>query len=117
MKILKTSVLCAVLSFCLHASAQSNALKISEPDYGKPKLFNDLPDQMKLHLTDLESLFTLPVGTFIKTQLTDNFNFQGTVVSKSDEADKTVKSVVLKSVNRQGSTLTLTKTLKADGTF
>ncbi len=117
MKILKTSVLSAVLSVCfLHAPAQqSRTVPINEPDYSKPNLFNDLPRRMKLQTTALENLFALPVGSFIKTAIASDFIFQGTIVSKAAEAG--VQSVIVKSTNRAGATLTFTKVKKDDGSF
>ena len=116
MNYLKTSVLSAVLCFCLlHSSAQDHALTVREPDYNKPKLFNDLPQHMKLRMTDLESALNAPVGSLIRTHIADKFIFQGTITSKTDEPE--VKSIVVKSLNRQGATLTFTKIRQPDGTF
>ena len=116
MNYLKTTVLSTALCVCLlHASAQNHNVTVKEPDYNKPELFKDLPRQMKLQLTDLQSIIDLPVGSIVKTQIADHFIFQGTIVSKAD--DPKVKSVVVKSINRVGATLTFTKTLQANGTF
>ena len=116
MSYMKTSVLSAVLNLCLlHSSAQNHTFTVREPDYNKPKLFNDLPQRMKMQVTDLESAMDAPVGSLIRTHIADNFIFQGTITSKTDEPD--VKSIVVKSLNRQGATLTFTKTRQPDGTF
>ena len=114
MKVLKTSAICALLALCfLHASAQEK-IQVKEPDYNKPHLFDDLPQKMKLRVSDFANLLNLPVGASVKTFLADNFHFKGVVVSAS--GDETVKSVVIRSTDRIGATLTVTKTYKEDGT-
>ena len=115
MKVLKTSAFCILLCICSLASSAQKELRFSDPDYNKPHLFSDLPKKMKLQVTNLESLMDLPVGTSVKTFLADNFNFHGTIVSKSDASDASVQSVVIRSTNRKGATLTFTKTIRADG--
>lgn len=91
-------------------------MPLNEPNQNKPQLFTDMPQKMKLRISDLEDLLELPVGTSIKTFIAENFNFHGTVVSKSDPSHKDVKSVVIKSTNRKDATLTFTKTIRPDGT-
>jgi hypothetical protein len=116
MKILKTTAIGACFIVCtLHSSAQSNTIPLNEPDYNKPKLFADLPQKMTLRMSELESLFNLPVGAAVNTLFTEKFRFQGTVVSKSDAQDPTVKSIVLRSSNRQGATFTFTRRTNSDG--
>lgn len=116
MKILKTIATGVLLIVCTqHSSAQSQTIPLNEPDYNKPKLFADLPQKMTLNLLQLEALFNLPVGAAIDAQVSGNFRFQGTVVSRSDAQDPSVKSIVLRSSNRQGATFTVTKRTNEDG--
>jgi hypothetical protein len=116
MKILKASAICVLFSICYFSSSAQDELPLNEPDYNKPHLFSDMPQKMKLRISNLEDLLDLPVGASVKTLITDNFNFHGIVVSTSDAANTTVKSVVIRSTNRKGATLTFTKTIKPDGT-
>lgn len=113
MKILK-SIFCILFSVCCLASSAQNA-PLNDPG-NKPHLFSDLPQKMRVKVSDLASLLDLPVGASVHTLLAPGFNFQGTVVSTSPATDATVKSVVIKSTNRKGATLTFTKTIRADGT-
>lgn len=116
MNYLKISVLCTALCLCLYAPAQNNRIApLSESGYNKPKLFNDLPERIQLPVINLEQLIDEPVGSTIKTRIGDHFIFEGTVVSKSNDPD--VKSVVIRSSNRQGATLTFTKVHRPDGRF
>ena len=116
MKKLKASALGVLLTVCcLHSEAQDQKIPLNEPDHNKPKLFNHLPQKMTLKLSDVASVFNYTVGAAINVKLTDNFLFQGTVVSKSEDA--TVKSIVIKSANLQGATFTFSQTTKEDGSF
>jgi hypothetical protein len=114
MKILKTSAFCAMLSLTIMGASAQDHLPLNEPNRNKPELFADLPAKMNVHVSDLQALLTLEVGTSVKTFLASGFPFKGTVVSKADKEG--VKSVVIRSTNRHGSTLTFTKVTAADGT-
>lgn len=116
MKILKTGLLNAVLTCCLlQAAAQNQISSATEPGIGKPKLFTNLPQQIKLQPAGLESLLEFAVGSFVQAKVADNFTFQGIVVSKA--SDKEVQTVVVKSSGMQGATLTFTKALQANGQY
>lgn len=118
MKLLKTGAAIALLTACyLHSPAQGTTPPINEPNYNKPKIFADLPDKQNLNLADLEALLHLPVGTQVNTKIAAGFRLAGTVISKSDPIDASVKSVVIKSSNRQQATLTFTRTTKQDGSI
>jgi hypothetical protein len=116
MKKLKASALGVLLTVCyLHSEAQEHKIPLNEPDHNKPKIFNHLPQKMNLKLSEVESVLNYAVGDAIKVKVTDNLLFQGTVVSKSEDA--TVKSIVVKSAQLQGATFTFSKTTKEDGSF
>ena len=115
MKILKTITVGVAFIIGYTSSAQSNSVPVNEPDYNKPKLFADLPQRMSLKVVELEALFTLPVGSAVNTQATDQLRLQGSIVSKAEEAS--VQSVVIRSSNRLGANFTFTRTINADGSF
>ena len=118
MKILKTGALCVLLCIaCMSTYAQKEPLPVSEPDHNKPKLFADLPNKFDLDLPSFESLLELPEGQSVNIRLTGPYNYHGTVVSKSDPSDVSFRSVVIKSINRQGAVLTFTRTKNTDGTY
>jgi len=100
----------------LHASAQET-VPINQPDYNKPKLFSDLPAKLNLRLPDMEALLNLSVGTKVNTLVAEGLQLKGTVVSRSNPDDLSVKSVVINSFTRQGATLTFTRFTKDDGTY
>jgi hypothetical protein len=120
MKMFKAIATCVLL--CLsyfYSEAQENLPRINEPDYNKPKLFEDLPQKMNLTISDMESLFDLSVGTPVLAKLTKSFHFKGTIVSKSGTAVSRVRSVVIKSTTnvRQGAVFTFTKISNVDGGY
>ena len=118
MKTVKTITIGILLTVCcLQSSAQHGVPPLNEPDLNKPALFADVPQRMNLKITDLESLLDLPVGAKVNTAFSDNFHFIGTIVSKSDEHDNSVKSIVVRSTNRQGASFTFTKAKDADGSY
>jgi hypothetical protein len=118
MKTLKTITVCALLTLSyFYSGAQENLPVNNNPDYNKPKLFDDLPQKMSLTISDMESLFDLPVGTPVMAKLTKSFPFKGTIVSKSGSTETSIRSVVIKSSTRQDAVLTFTKIKNTDGTY
>jgi len=118
MKTVITAACCVLLSLtALTSFSQEKKIPINEPDYGKPRLFSDLPQKMTMDVVSLEPLFRFTVGNSVSVQLTSEFVLQGVVVSTSDINDASVKSVVVRSTNRQGAIFTFTKTTRTDGSF
>ena len=118
MKNLKTSAFAALLAVSyLQSPAQNSTVPINEPNYNKPKLFSDLPNNLKLRLTDMEALLNFPVGTQVNTSIAADFPLAGIVVSRSNQAEAFVKTVVIKSSNRPGAAFTFTRVTNPDGSF
>jgi hypothetical protein len=117
MKTLKTIAICAVLSLgFLHSGAQEK-IPINQPNYNKPKIFEDLPGKMKLTISDMESLFEVPVNKLVMAKITQDFHFKGMVVSKSGNSESQVRSIVINSITRKGAVFTFTRITKEDGNF
>src|SRR5215218_1634169 len=118
MKPLKASAVIALLTVCyLYSPAQGTTPPVNEPDYNKPKLFSDLPDNLNLRLADMEALLNLPEGAQVNATIANGLTLVGTVVSKSDPADASSKTVVIKSLTRQGATFTFTRIKNDGGSF
>jgi hypothetical protein len=116
MKIQKTVALLACLMLCLFRSfAQSSPVPPNEPNYSRPKIFTDLPEKQSLHVKEAESLLDMSVGTKVNVHIAKNLQLTGVIVSKSDPASSSVKSVVVKSNLRQGTTFTFTRISEANG--
>jgi hypothetical protein len=117
MKALKTTVIAALFILSYICSGAQEKIPLNEPNYNKPKLFEDLPQKMDLTISDMEPLFDLSVGTPVMAKLTKSFHFKGTIVSKSGTAETTSRSVVIRSVTRQGAVFTFTRITNKDGSF
>lgn len=115
MNYLKSGALCVLLTVAVMSSKAQEAPALKEPDYNKPKLFADLPQKITLDLTPIAPLLDAPVGEQVNVHLGGNFNYRGTIISKSDPSDAAVKSIVIKATNRLGAILTLTQVRNADG--
>ena len=116
MKLTRTCLMGFVFSLFI-AGAQAQEIPINEPDYNKPQLFSDLPSSIELQLSAFESLLSSAVGAKINFTITPGFIFNGHVVSKSAPKDRNVQSIVIKSTNYEGATLTFTRVLLEDGTI
>jgi len=117
MKTLKTIALTAlfILNYLL-ANCQEK-IPINEPNYNRPKLFDDLPQKIILTLSDMEPLFDLSVGSPVMAKLAKSFQFKGMIVSKSGDDRSAVRSLVIRSSTRQEAILTFTKVINTDGSF
>jgi hypothetical protein len=112
----RTSVLLACLTLCmLQATAQEKVPPLNNPNYNKARIFSDLPDRMALRLHDAEELLDLPVGAKVNATVASGLPIVGTVVSKSNPADTSVRSVVIQTT-RQGATFTFSRIRGAGGT-
>ena len=113
MKKLKALAFCVFLStICLQLSAQTN-IPLNEPDYNKPKIFSDLPQQMILQTTEAEHSFTLREGEIAKIQLSQQFVFDGTVISNG--GNKITKTILIRIPARNNAILSLSRTATPDG--
>ena len=118
MKKLKASAFSVLLIVCVqHIQAQEQKIPLNEPNLRKPKLFNNLPEKINLKISEVVPVLDMSVGTAVNVQFADNFLFQGTVISKSDTPDESVKSIVIRSSTMQGANFTFSKTKNQDGSF
>lgn len=120
MKYLKLSGFCLLfMLFCAVASAQ-NKVPVNEPDYNKPRLFKDLPDQIPVEIDELKSLIagTATTGKDVQLRSSDSkiSAFKGKVVSSASKYNNKMKSVVIRSDEFNGATFTLSSSTQPDGT-
>lgn len=116
MKKIKSGAICILLSIC-YVGAVAQISPSSKTDYEKPALFSDLPEKLNVNVPALEALLNLSAGQSIQVPLGRSFILQGVIISKSDANDQNVKTIVIKSSNRKGATLTFTRIRKEDGSF
>jgi hypothetical protein len=108
-----------VLAFCLvsfivftQAAAQTN-IPLNEPDYNKPKIFSDLPQQMTLQVSEADQLFNLGEGELARVQVTSEYLLKGQVVSIG--GDKSGRTVIIRIPERNNAIFTFTRKTNADG--
>ncbi|MBS1759195.1 MAG: hypothetical protein JST23_03645 [Bacteroidetes bacterium] len=118
MKNLRIALLCSIITFSsLCASAQMTLVR--EPDYNRPKLFSDLPDEIPVRIAALNELFSTSFNQTINKQLASgngSFAIEGKVINENKAISDRVQTVIIKSSNFKGATLTLVKIDNEDGT-
>jgi hypothetical protein len=121
MKNLRTTVICVCITVCsLYSAAQDQKVIINEPNYNKPRLFDNLPEVIPVSIDNLNGLVNSKTGVSIKTTFsndTKTASFEGNVVSVISKYDDKVQTVVIKSTNYNGATLYISKVITGDGTI
>ncbi len=120
MKTLKTSALGLLLSVCMFQAAAQQVTKklpISQYDYNKPKLFKELPNRINVSFKTIDNVFDVEVGKSVDLPFALNFQISGTVVSKAEDLSANVKSIVIKSTNKVGATLTISRIINNDNSI
>lgn len=117
MKTLKASALCVLFSLSFSLSFAQITFSVKEHEANKPKIFSDLPQRIACNIHMFEVLLDREMGSKINLLIAPGFNFQGTVVSKSDASDARVSTIVIRCTNRGGATLTFTRITSNDGSF
>lgn len=116
MKNTSTLVISTIFScITILAQAQDKSIPINEPNYNKPKLFQNLPDRLAVDASTLENLFSLGVNHAASINMA-GIQFQGNVSSKSSTDVSQSSTIIIGLTNYPGANFTLTKTSKPDGT-
>ncbi|MEO5562105.1 MAG: hypothetical protein ABIR18_01695 [Chitinophagaceae bacterium] len=104
---------------CERVSAQIKA-PITEPNNNKPKLFANQPASIAVDIHELEALFaeTTEANKDIAVQSADkkSFSFSGKVVSSTSKYNDKIRTLIIRSSNFSGATLTLSSSIQPDGT-
>jgi hypothetical protein len=119
MKNLFATVLCVCIAVCSLSSAAQTP-KVNEPDYNKPRAFDNLPAVIPVSIDNLNSLINSKPGVSINSIFSSDVttaSFEGNVVAAVSKYDDKVQTVVIKSTNYTGATLYISKVMKDDGTI
>jgi hypothetical protein len=113
--------LCAAIMLLIgavSANAQETA-PLTEPNYKKPQLFTSLPENIKVNVDNLKALLKSSTGDAVASDLGDGsaFDFNGQVVSTATKHNNTIKSVVIRSSNYNGASLTISQLTNEDGSI
>ena len=116
MKNLQLQGLCLLFILTCATSFAQHKIPVNEPDQNKPRLFTSLPDKIPVDINTLQSLVNTEAGKTVSLRLGSNelSDFTGQVVSKAN--DNTIHSVVIRSANFNGATLTLSSSAQPNGT-
>ena len=115
MKNLRTIACCFSFSLCaLASSAQQNDIPVNAPDLNKPELFQQSPEKVTVDASQIAALLVSPVGEPVVMNL-PSFHFEGKVISAVSKYANSMQSVVIRSSNFEGATLTLTRVTDASG--
>ena len=121
MKNLITPVLCVCITFCsLFSAAQDQKVIVNEPNYNKPRLFDNLPEVIPVSIESQNDLVNAKTGVSINTTLSSDARtapFEGKVISSVSKYDDKLQSVVIKSTNYNGATLSISKVISDDGSI
>jgi hypothetical protein len=102
---------------CTRVAAQ---VSISSTDRNQPRLFDAMPDRIAVNTGDLHSLFSQRAETGKEV----NMNFgdpklpalRGKIVTATSKYDDKIHTLIIRSINFSGATLTLSSSTKPDGT-
>lgn len=116
MNYLQLPGICLLVILSCATSFAQNKAPVNQPDLNKPKLFADFPDKIPVDINSLRSLINTETGKMVSLWLGPDArkSFNGEVVSRAD--DNIIHSVVIRSGNFNGATLTLSSSTQPDGT-
>ena len=116
MKNLLLPGLCLLFLFTCATTSAQNTVPVNEPDQNRPKLFTNLPDKITVNVADLQTLVNAEAGKTVHLKLGQNAlrTFNGQVISRAD--DNLIHSVVIRSADFNGATLTLSSSIQPNGT-
>lgn len=106
--------------FCCAISFAQDRVVLKEPDHSKPTLFKSFPDKIPVEINELTNLFsnTAAKGKEANTSFLDKKlpGFNGKIISATSKYNNTLRSVVVKSTQFNGATLTFSSSTTTDGT-
>ena len=109
MKNLLTIVCCLCLSlYSIRSSAQQNDAPVNKPDLNKPRLFKLSPQKISIQTDEITGLLSTAVGEPILLNL-PSFRFEGNVISAISKYENKIQTVVIRSSNFEGATLTISR--------
>ena len=118
MKNLRTYLLCAFMAmYSFYSHAQVQKIRINEPDYNKPRLFQGLPEIIPFNPDIFFGLLNKQPGSVISTSLSTDSQvpFEGRIASSSTAPDGRIQQIAIRSTNFAGATFSLSKVQTDDG--
>jgi hypothetical protein len=97
--------------------AQTNSLPVREPDYNKPRLFQQYGEKIAFSTNTIDELLKTPVGTMVETTFGNEFLVTGQVLSVTSKFDNQIRCIVIRVNNFSGAALVLSKITNNDSTM
>ncbi|MGZ5218424.1 MAG: hypothetical protein ACXWV6_13095 [Chitinophagaceae bacterium] len=120
MKYLKPYGFSLSFIFCCAISFAQDRVVLKEPDHNKPTLFSSFPDKIPVEINELKNLFsnTAAKGKEVNTSFRDKKlpGFKGKIISATSKYNNSLQSVVVRSTQFNGATLTFSSFTTTDGT-
>jgi len=119
MKILQTLALCALLN-AYTGDASAQVLKEANNQHHvvqKPMLFKEAPSRVPLKHKEFDKLFSFEVGEAVSLSLASDFSLAGTVVSKAEDRNANVKSIVVRCSDKAGASFTMSRFIHQSNTI
>ena len=118
MKNLRTLAVCvciSLMSLSSFAQGSNNRPPLNEPDYNRPRLFNNLSERVPFNVNNVSSLFNASIGAAVDLGLSETVPFimNGEVIATT-YTDK-VQKLVIRSSNYAGANMTIIKITNDDG--
>ncbi len=118
MKNLRILMLSACMMLCsLLTIAQEQKIPVNDPDYNRPKLFNNLPEKIPFNPETFFNLQNKQAGSSISISLSEETSipFEGILVSSAEQFEGKMRSVVIRSTNYSGATFSMSKLINENG--
>ena len=95
--------------FCFACSASAQVSRVKEPDMNKPKLFQNLPNDIAINADQLSEILNHEVGQSVYINLSPGLQIQGQVVSTASKYENSIQSIVIAVSNYNGARLTISR--------
>lgn len=119
MKNLRTSVLCACFAVCSIGSfAQEQKPVLNEPDYNKPRLFDNLPEKIAFNPASFATISGKQAGNAVSFSFSDDatISFEGKLLAAATRENGRVQTISIQSTNYNGANLYISKVTHPNGT-
>jgi hypothetical protein len=110
-----TGISLLLCTLCSLGTFAQKSIPLNEPDKNRPSLFSNLPDRIPVDISTLRNLFNAETGKDVSLRLGAGTGpeFAGKVISRAD--DNSFHSIVIRSGNFNGATLTLSSSTQTNG--
>ncbi len=98
---------------CSHLQAQ-DTVPLNEPDLKKPLLFEQLPSRIAIEASTIQSILAMQPGASVSISM-GKTNLEGSIISSTLKYNN-IRSVIVRSSNFNGATLTLSSSTQTNGT-